>query len=481
VALGVQPGFLVTPTAPARFFLEVNAGEAEGVQAGDSVLIEPQEAVAVDNGGVASIVNFGVSMGILGLVMGALGTVVRAALPRPRGEMLPATITYETWEFTFKNLKTGEEVKLREFGKSLHEASVKASQRVRTEIEGLGPEEVSTTWALMGAEEASPAGVELLPQTAEGISDWTAVYEDTRTGEMADFNFKAGSRQDAAAIAPRRFETYIRRGMLAPPMRMWKLRDLRVAGVRFIGGCKVLGASGFCETHDEPATEKVRCRKSDLTDEEWRMAWDVAEEAFPGAQQPPGGLELLPQVEAVPVEGWRPKSMQQVDAAVAKYANAMRQGLEKYRARAAHMVERYRGSVEKAVDSYRRYLIGEYRRGGQRPALAHLPSPGVAVMPKLPPEARGDVLFFEDIRDRVRLGEKLTDEDVRRIWEARKKRPVLVPAVIGPRERRQAPEELEFFADSAEQLLASTNPYRAQMDTAFREAIERIRAGDVRR
>ena len=53
--------------------------------------------------------------------------------------------------------------------------------------------------------------------------------------------------------------------------------------------------------------------------------------------------------------------------------------------------------------------------------------------------------------------------------------PMRAPAVIGPRERRQAPKELEFFADSREQLLASTHPYRAQMDAAFREAIERVR------
>jgi len=44
--------------------------------------------------------------------------------------------------------------------------------------------------------------------------------------------------------------------------------------------------------------------------------------------------------------------------------------------------------------------------------------PRVGVMPKLPPEARGDIVFFEYIRDLVRLGEDISDEEARRIWEA---------------------------------------------------------------
>jgi hypothetical protein len=55
--------------------------------------------------------------------------------------------------------------------------------------------------------------------------------------------------------------------------------------------------------------------------------------------------------------------------------------------------------------------------------------------------------------------------------------PVHSPALIGPTKRRELPEELEFFADSEEQILASTEPYRQEMDWAFREAIERARSG----
>jgi len=44
--------------------------------------------------------------------------------------------------------------------------------------------------------------------------------------------------------------------------------------------------------------------------------------------------------------------------------------------------------------------------------------PGVAIMPKLPPEARGDFLFYEYIRDLVKLGEEISDEEAKRMWEA---------------------------------------------------------------
>jgi uncharacterized membrane protein (UPF0127 family) len=36
----IQPGYLVTSTQPARFFLEVNAGELEGINAGDTAAVE---------------------------------------------------------------------------------------------------------------------------------------------------------------------------------------------------------------------------------------------------------------------------------------------------------------------------------------------------------------------------------------------------------------------------------------------------------
>jgi len=36
----VEPGFIVTPTSLARYFLEVNAGELEGIEVGDIAQVE---------------------------------------------------------------------------------------------------------------------------------------------------------------------------------------------------------------------------------------------------------------------------------------------------------------------------------------------------------------------------------------------------------------------------------------------------------
>jgi len=55
---------------------------------------------------------------------------------------------------------------------------------------------------------------------------------------------------------------------------------------------------------------------------------------------------------------------------------------------------------------------------------------GLAVMPRLPPEAKGDPLFVEYIRDLVRLGEAISDEEARRmwwVWQKRRERSTRLP------------------------------------------------------
>jgi len=46
---GIEPGYVVTSTKPSRYFLEVNAGELDSIEAGDSASIEifPVEEVPV--------------------------------------------------------------------------------------------------------------------------------------------------------------------------------------------------------------------------------------------------------------------------------------------------------------------------------------------------------------------------------------------------------------------------------------------------
>ena len=68
-------------------------------------------------------------------------------------------------------------------------------------------------------------------------------------------------------------------------------------------------------------------------------------------------------------------------------------------------------------------ILEELWEGAERQEL--LPEAryrGLAVMPRLPPEAREDPLFVEYIRDLVRLGEEISDEEAGRMWQAWQKK-----------------------------------------------------------
>ncbi len=67
------------------------------------------------------------------------------------------------------------------------------------------------------------------------------------------------------------------------------------------------------------------------------------------------------------------------------------------------------------------YLVAGMLKAFTTKEGEHQPSPGVIVMPRLPEEARGDILFFEYIRDLVKLGETVTDEEAKLMWEAWKR------------------------------------------------------------
>jgi len=205
--------------------------------------------------------------------------------------------------------------------------------------------------------------------------------------------------------APReRPRLYGPRGELLPQTGSKLSRDERV---RFIGACKV--SDSLCLTHEQPVSRERRCPRSELTDEEWGMVWDVALEAFPDGQPNPW------------VNGWWPPTREEAERVAWAYEQRMQEATARYAQRMYAAAEMYRRSVDRAVYQYRRYVLGEYERGKELSAVS--------------------------------------------------------PRLIGPIERRELPEELEFFADSREQILASTDPHRQEMDRAFREAIERVRTG----
>lgn len=121
--------------------------------------------------------------------------------------------------------------------------------------------------------------------------------------------------------------------------------------------------------------------------------------------------------------------------------------------------------------------------------------PGVVVMPKIPEEARKDVLFVQYIHDLVRLGERISDEEVKVMWEAWKKRElsklphnelikrpkdITRPAVIPTEKRPRREGELEFLPDSPEFLAYTIDDigYREKIDSAFQQAIARTKRSE---
>ena len=124
VARDIAPGYLVTPAAAARFFLEVNAGEAAEVGVGDSAAIDVTATPAEMQWThlVRAIAGPLVAIGVLGLMIG--GIAVMPTLPKEAYDdllfreyirdmvRLGEPVTDETarleWELWKKKRGTGE-------------------------------------------------------------------------------------------------------------------------------------------------------------------------------------------------------------------------------------------------------------------------------------------------------------------------------------------------------------------------------------
>ena len=102
VARDVYPGLLVTESAAVEYILEVNAGEAEGIEAGDTVSIAIVNEAASEgtDGWIAPVVSFA-SVMMAGAMMVSMGKTMTDALLKkpkkrpliygPREELLPQT------------------------------------------------------------------------------------------------------------------------------------------------------------------------------------------------------------------------------------------------------------------------------------------------------------------------------------------------------------------------------------------------------
>jgi len=79
----VAPGYLVTEDTPVRYFLEVNAGEAEGIEAGDSVEITDYQYTPPST--ISQWMPTIITIAMLGFIAAMVGGMARAALAPPKG------------------------------------------------------------------------------------------------------------------------------------------------------------------------------------------------------------------------------------------------------------------------------------------------------------------------------------------------------------------------------------------------------------
>ncbi len=101
VCRNIEPGYLVTSTLPARYFLEVNAGELEGIEAGDSLdlTVLSWGSTATSSDSISAVFGFMTFMMMGVFLVGMVRSLVDEAFiePKkkpfiygPRGELLMA-------------------------------------------------------------------------------------------------------------------------------------------------------------------------------------------------------------------------------------------------------------------------------------------------------------------------------------------------------------------------------------------------------
>jgi len=131
-------------------------------------------------------------------------------------------------------------------------------------------------------------------------------------------------------------------------------RTTTQSGAKFwhIGACII--SEGLCIEHGYPASENVRCPKSEMTDEEWHAAYQLVKEAFPTGQE-----------HGSWVDGWWPGTWEEAQGAIAHYEHSMWNAYRKFEAQSYRMVAQYANSRDKAIYYYRKYVEREYERGRQ--------------------------------------------------------------------------------------------------------------------
>jgi len=326
----IQPGYLITSTLPARYFLEVNAGELEGIDSGDKAAVEitaPAQA-AVPDWASAFIAFIGFAVFAF-LIASVMKDFIKGIFEEP--EKKPALLPQTEARF-----KPGEIVRYKG-------EKVRVQEHIGDRVSVWIPSRQDEVWVKSERLEKVKPGPEKRQQD-EALVSRILKGLSSKEGEYRAF------------------------------VKFPKDRSAFVTIGAIVGGHYSWNPAGF-------------------------TVWVDAYERNP--EWPPDSILAIREMR-------QPRSFEATEEGV-------KQALVYVAKEFPTFTETMWGS--KSIPIYVAYELGILRKEAAPEWL-----PGVVVMPRIPDEARKDMLFVEYIRDLVRLGEKVTDEEARLMWEAWKKR-----------------------------------------------------------
>jgi len=519
----IEPGYLVPSTLPARYFLEVNAGELDGIDSGDRASVEITSAamsLALPDWVSAFLSLMGLAVAGI-LTISLLRDLVRGLLEEPKEKpaLLPQT------EAKFKAgdivLYRGERVRVSEqigdrvniFIPSRQELVWVKSDKLE-KIEPASPRDKRIVLSSLILEELTAAGLGYVARDVSRaveercqFSDWVELWDGTTFERrepyrgkgvtiprlvVAEIGIRTGLTYNECVAVAERIDSRLKQAdlIVLDDGTVFKKSFVPVkrASSTVAGKSKENLASEILKGLSSRDSYRAYVRhpkdKSAFVTigaiigghYSWNPAgftvWVDAWERNP--EWPPDHILAIKELR-------RPHTFEATEEGV-------RKALEYIETEFPSFTETV--WVSKSIPLYVAHELGIMKKEAAPEWL-----PGVVVMPRIPDEARKDVLFVQYIHDLVRLGERINDEDVRLMWEAWKKRELsrlphteLIkqpkhptrPAVIPKEKRPRRDGELEFLPDSPEFLAYTIDDigYREKIDSAFQQAIARAKRSE---
>jgi uncharacterized membrane protein (UPF0127 family) len=392
VARLLTPGDEGTTSLPCRYFLEVNVGEADSIQPGDVVSLQITQAPGISSW-ITPVVTFA-GLAITGVFMAKMSKIMADAVlgkPKEKPALLPKTE---------ERFKSGEIV--------LYKGErVRVSEQIGDRVNIFIPSRQELVWV-------KP---DKLEKTEKGYY-WTAFNKNT--GEIAEPG-KTYATADEAMAAGKQWASGHWKDMKSL-VEVWRhphpyFEKLKVKPVmsEIIGGKQYTLARQILEGLSgkdkyQAYVKYPKDRSAFVTigaivggHYSWNPAgftvWVDAWERNP--EWPPDHILAIkelrrPHTFEASEEGVR-KALEYVETEFPTFTETM--------------------WVSKSIPIYVAHELGIMKKEAAPEWL-----PDVVMMPKLPEEARKDILFVEYIHDLVKLGERVSDEEAKRMWEVWKKK-----------------------------------------------------------